>query len=118
MSCDPCPRSIPCSKRIDGSNRCVNLSRGNDQLVLKDIWNGRGSPFANPLRFVNRKRFDMRFERYDHRMGCVACQHDGKWWVVKPNGTAEQVASAVAAQTKAAHYNATATPEEREDWKN
>jgi hypothetical protein len=58
----------------------------------------------------------MRFEPYDHRMGCVAVQQEGHWYVVFPNGKAQQVKNKDEAQSIAAHRNLTVTQEEKEEW--
>lgn len=43
----------------------------------------------------------MRFEPYHRKMGCVAVQHDGKWWVAHPDGTAEPAKGKADAKAKA-----------------
>jgi hypothetical protein len=49
----------------------------------------------------------MRFEPYTRKMGCVAVQQDGKWWVAHPNGDAESATSKDDAQAKALYNNTT-----------
>lgn len=49
----------------------------------------------------------MRFEPYHRKMGCVAVQQDGKWWVAHPNGEAEPAKSRDDALAKALYNNAT-----------
>ena len=58
----------------------------------------------------------MRFEPHDRRMGCLAVQYEGHWYVVFPNGEAELAKSKDEAQLLAAHRNLTVTPEEKEEW--
>lgn len=57
------------------------------------------------------------FERYDHRLGCLAIRHNERWWVAYPNGFGEPVDSEYEARTLAQTNNLTATEEEREEWK-
>lgn len=56
------------------------------------------------------------FERYDHRMGCLAIRKDDRWWVAYPNGAGEPVKSEYEARTIAMCNNFTATDAEREEW--
>jgi hypothetical protein len=57
------------------------------------------------------------FERYDHRMGCLAVRKDDRWWVCYPNGSAKRVKSEEEARTIAMCNNLTASPDEREEWR-
>lgn len=47
----------------------------------------------------------MRFEPYNHKMGCVAVQQEGRWWVAHPNGDAEPAKSIDDARAKALFNN-------------
>lgn len=57
------------------------------------------------------------FERYDHRVGCLAVRKDDKWWIAYPNGAGEPAESEYEARTLAQYTNLTATDDERETWK-
>lgn len=61
----------------------------------------------------------MVFEPYDYRMGCLAVQRDGVWYVVAPNGRVISVHGLKAddARAKAQHLNLTATAQERNSWR-
>jgi hypothetical protein len=47
------------------------------------------------------------FEPYTPKLGCLAVQRDGRWWVVHPNGDAEPAKSKDEAQERALYNNAT-----------
>lgn len=57
------------------------------------------------------------FERYDHRLGCLAVRKDDHWWVCCPNGIGIRCASEEEARNYAQFINLTAADDERETWR-
>lgn len=62
-------------------------------------------------------RIKRKFERYDHRMGCLAVRSEDHWWVSCPNGDGIRCASEEEARNYAQFINLTADDDERETWK-
>ena len=57
------------------------------------------------------------FERYDHRMGCLAIRKGEHWYIAVPNGQGIRCKSEEEARNDAMFLNLTATDEERLSWR-